>query len=444
MMTYPFRFFAPGFALMILLVGFVFVFAAPHEQADLRINEFMADNTLTLEDPQEPGEFPDWLELYNSGSAAVSLDNLFLTDDPGNPRRYAIPAGVTIEPGGFLVFYADNDPTQGALHLNFALNKTNGFIGLFNGVSEQLIDSYTYGAQTTDMSEGRESDGDGNWRFFTQATPGATNLLLPPLVRNVQQTPAQPDASTPVTITAIIQDDRGLAGATLFYRMTSTGLLSTTMSAVITDTYAGVLPVQPDGTLVHYYISVMDIDGLRTQAPPRAPDQTYRYAVGFQAPLLYINEIMADNESALENPEWPGEFPDWFELYNPGPNAVSLDGLFLTDSLGNPTKYAIPNGLTIDAAGYMLFYADNRAGEPGRGPRHTNFALSADGEFIGLYGALGAVLIDGHEFGPQLPNFSTGRHPDGSATWLSSPCITPGAANTPCAAELYIPAAFGR
>ena len=37
-------------------------------QADLRINEVMADNKVTLSDPDEPGEAPDWLEIYNPTS----------------------------------------------------------------------------------------------------------------------------------------------------------------------------------------------------------------------------------------------------------------------------------------------------------------------------------------------------------------------------------------
>ncbi|MBA7617963.1 hypothetical protein ES703_25281 [subsurface metagenome] len=40
------------------------------EPLALFINEFMADNETTTEDPNEPGEFPDWLELYNAGTAA--------------------------------------------------------------------------------------------------------------------------------------------------------------------------------------------------------------------------------------------------------------------------------------------------------------------------------------------------------------------------------------
>jgi hypothetical protein len=35
------------------------------QPAGLVINEFMADNATTIEDPDEPGEYPDWIEIYN-------------------------------------------------------------------------------------------------------------------------------------------------------------------------------------------------------------------------------------------------------------------------------------------------------------------------------------------------------------------------------------------
>jgi hypothetical protein len=162
----------------------------------------------------------------------------------------------------------------------------------------------------------------------------------------------------------------------------------------------------------------------------------YRYVVGFQAPLLYLNELMADNETVLENPGDPGNFPDWIELYNPGPNPISLDGLFLTDDADLPTRYAIPDSLTIAPGGYLLFYA---GGRPELGAQHTNFSLNRGGEFIGLFGAQGGVLIDGYDFGPQITNFSLGRYPDGESVLQASPCVTPGSANTLCAAQLFLP-----
>ena len=56
---------------------------------------------------------------------------------------------------------------------------------------------------------------------------------------------------------------------------------------------------------------------------------------------LVINEFMADNETFLEDPAEPGEYPDWIELYNGSDDTVILNGLFLTDDLNDPTKWQI-------------------------------------------------------------------------------------------------------
>ena len=56
---------------------------------------------------------------------------------------------------------------------------------------------------------------------------------------------------------------------------------------------------------------------------------------------LIINELMADNETTIEDPEEPGEYPDWIELYNSSGETFILNGLFLTDDLNDPTKWEI-------------------------------------------------------------------------------------------------------
>ena len=56
----------------------------------LVINEFMADNKSTIEDPAEPGEFPDWIELYNGTSETIILSGMFLTDDLNDPTKWQI------------------------------------------------------------------------------------------------------------------------------------------------------------------------------------------------------------------------------------------------------------------------------------------------------------------------------------------------------------------
>ena len=43
------------------------------------INEYATNETITLAD--EDGDFVSWVELYNYGTEAVSLEGFYLTDD---------------------------------------------------------------------------------------------------------------------------------------------------------------------------------------------------------------------------------------------------------------------------------------------------------------------------------------------------------------------------
>ncbi|MCK4751802.1 MAG: hypothetical protein KAS75_00035 [Planctomycetes bacterium] len=60
----------------------------------LFINEFMADNDSTIQDPCGDG-YPDWIELYNAGSTAIDLGSMYLTDDASDPTKWMIPAGIS-------------------------------------------------------------------------------------------------------------------------------------------------------------------------------------------------------------------------------------------------------------------------------------------------------------------------------------------------------------
>jgi hypothetical protein len=61
----------------------------------LVINELMADNSATLEDPDEPGSWPDWIELYNASDQPVILNGLYLTDNADNPGKWRVSPVVT-------------------------------------------------------------------------------------------------------------------------------------------------------------------------------------------------------------------------------------------------------------------------------------------------------------------------------------------------------------
>jgi uncharacterized protein (TIGR03437 family) len=142
--------------------------------------------------------------------------------------------------------------------------------------------------------------------------------------------------------------------------------------------------------------------------------------------ILLINEIMADNDSAFQDPNEAGAYEDWFEVYNPGTSAVNMSGMYITDNLSNPTKWKVPDGVSIPAGGRLVFMADN---EPAQGGQHTTWQLSGDGESLGIYDTDGKTLIDSYTFGTQQTDISIGRVTDGAATWSYFKPATPGAAN---------------
>ncbi|MCI0495098.1 CotH kinase family protein, partial [candidate division KSB1 bacterium] len=137
------------------------------------INEFMASNSTTIAD--EHGEYDDWIEIYNGDTRAIDVKGLFLSDDPANSTGWMLP-DTTIDPKGFLLIWADGDPSQGKLHANFRLSADGEQLALFATLVEgnYLIDTRSFGAQMSDVCYGRYPDGGKKWSAMPP-TPGAAN-----------------------------------------------------------------------------------------------------------------------------------------------------------------------------------------------------------------------------------------------------------------------------
>ena len=142
---------------------------------------------------------------------------------------------------------------------------------------------------------------------------------------------------------------------------------------------------------------------------------------------LYINEVLAQNDTVLQDP-YGGGYPDWFEIYNPNSFTVDLSGMYLTDNTSVPLQWEIPEGVEIEAEGYLFIWADN---DEEQGPTHANFKLSTNGEEIALYDTdiNGNVLVDHVVYGEQTADVSYGRDPDGSDSFTLFEVPTPGASN---------------
>jgi len=139
------------------------------------INEVMASNSNTLFDPEEPDESPDWIELYNASVLTVELGGMYLTDDASIPTKWQIPAGVTIGPFDYLLFYADDDDEQGDMHTNYKLSASGEEVALYDSDGLTLLSYLEFGKQVTDISYGAYPDASADLRFFATPTPLAKN-----------------------------------------------------------------------------------------------------------------------------------------------------------------------------------------------------------------------------------------------------------------------------
>ena len=141
------------------------------------INELMADNLSTIADPS--GEYDDWIELFNSTSNAITLTGKYLTDKKDNLTKWKFKEpGLFMAPNEYLLVWCDEDSGQAGHHTNFKLSTGGEFVALVDNDGVTVIDSISFGPQTTDIAYGRVTDAGDNWAFITP-TPGSTNNTTP-------------------------------------------------------------------------------------------------------------------------------------------------------------------------------------------------------------------------------------------------------------------------
>jgi len=153
----------------------VLLCAIPLAAQDILVNELMSANALTIED--EDGDYSDWIEIYNRSDDPVSIDGWRLSDDADEPFRWAFPA-LELESHQFLLIFASGkdrrDLNQQNLHTNFSISALGEVIILSDSDGE-TIDIIEFNHIPLDVSYGRRPDGEEDWCFFPQPTPGESN-----------------------------------------------------------------------------------------------------------------------------------------------------------------------------------------------------------------------------------------------------------------------------
>ncbi len=157
--------------------------------AQVIISEFMADNKKTLAD--EDGQFPDWIELYNTNAATVNLSGWSLTDDPTRQARWFFPT-TNLTAKGLMVVFASgkNRAVPGApLHTDFSLKASGEYLALVKPDGSVATEfAPTFPPQYADISYGLAQDVTTN----TLLAAGATARVLVPANGTLGSTWVQP------------------------------------------------------------------------------------------------------------------------------------------------------------------------------------------------------------------------------------------------------------
>ncbi len=142
---------------------------------------------------------------------------------------------------------------------------------------------------------------------------------------------------------------------------------------------------------------------------------------------VLISEFMALNNTTLTDQD--GQYSDWIELYNSGPDTIDLNGWYLTDNATNLTKWRFPS-TDLFAGNYLVVFASGKDRAVAGAELHTNFKLDGDGEYLALVMPDGASVTS--QYAPQFPRQRTDvsyglDEQTGARLFFSHP--TPGWAN---------------
>jgi len=123
----------------------------------------------------------------------------------------------------------------------------------------------------------------------------------------------------------------------------------------------------------------------------------FSISIGFAAPL--ITEFQADNSSTLSDED--GDSSDWIEIFNPDGSDYDLSGCYLTDDPANLTKWQFPSVTNLEASRFLVVFASDKDRTTAGSELHTNFKISAGGEYLALVAANGTTVL--HEYVAPYP-----------------------------------------
>ncbi len=158
-----------------LLLGLIYLMPFSSVNAQIVINEFMSSNNNTLFD--EDREYSDWLEIFNTSGASVSLMGYYLSDDIGDLHKWALP-NIVLSPKSYLIIYCSSKNRSDIdmpLHTNFKLDA--GGEDIFLVKEDEVIQHIPPIDLDEDIAFAAFPDENSTFLITSIPSPGGSNLL---------------------------------------------------------------------------------------------------------------------------------------------------------------------------------------------------------------------------------------------------------------------------
>ncbi len=318
----------------------------------LVINEIMYNS---------PGADEEWIELYNNTGSSINLENWKVLDDDANHSPIMIPAGYSIDAGGYFTiqisdngnfpFTPDYDGSG-----NFSLNNGGDAVRLWNA-DGYLVDIVNYDDQAPWPTE---PDGNGptlslvdpdddnslpdSWLASDQdgGTPGAINFNPVPFITVIDPNGGESiEQGTSYTIRWSYGYWDGPIEIYLFHGDQDSTILASNVPVSDSSWQWDVFDTQEPDT--NYKIKIRSLDPDTT--PWDMSDASFEIIEPYDSPDLVITEIM------YNPPESGDDTLEFIELYNHRADTVNLEGVYFSEGINYvfPDQIILPDTFVVVA-----------------------------------------------------------------------------------------------
>ena len=419
----------------------------------LRISELMTSNQGSV--PDDKGEYPDWVEVWNSSDRDISLAGVGLSDR-GDSIRFLFP-DVTLKAGERTVVYCDdtNQAEAGkAFHAKFKLSSVGETVYLFDP-SAYTIDQVTTPIMASDSSWALLPD--GTWAEVTYVSPGYENTEAGAESYRVATTVT--DGAIVINevmadaLTGLTDEDGELSDWIELYN--TTDQVVSLKNYALSDKENRPLKWRfPEDAVIapHGYYIVFCSGKDRDNGASGVSHTNFAISAEHDTVILsdsrgrMVDRVIVDNLAEDcsygrdENNNWKvfqtatpglpnnqsgmnqmdrnliamntsgvyitevmasddsvavsgGNYVDWVEIYNSSQSTVDLSGFGLTNRLTRARKWQFPAGTMIQPGEYKVILLDGNSALTTTSELHASFKLArAGGDVVCLSDPTGKIL----------------------------------------------------